>query len=85
MPPCHLELCCQAFIAAFDDFRILVQASLVWVKQQFVIGMADYQQRHEPVLYGWREDGPHFFIPDRCQSSVFEVDKPHVSDLHPNH
>lgn len=71
------------FIAAFNDSGFSFKHLLVWVKQHFVIGMSDYQQRHEPVLYGWREDGPHFFIPDRCQSSVFEVDKPHASDLHP--
>jgi DNA modification methylase len=71
------------FIAAFDDSGFSFKRLLVWVKQHFVIGMSDYQQRHEPVLYGWREDGPHFFISDRCQSSVFEVDKPRVNDLHP--
>jgi DNA modification methylase len=71
------------FIAAFSDSGFSFKHLLVWVKQHFVIGMSDYQQRHEPVLYGWREDGPHFFIPDRCQSSVFEVDKPHASVLHP--
>ncbi len=71
------------FIAALNDSGFAFKHMLVWVKQHFVIGMSDYQQRHEPVLYGWREDGPHFFIPDRSQSSVFEVDKPHASDLHP--
>jgi DNA modification methylase len=71
------------FIAAFNDSGFTFKHLLVWVKQHFVIGMGDYQQRHEPVLYGWREDGPHFFVPDRCQSSVFEVDKPHASGLHP--
>jgi hypothetical protein len=71
------------FIAAFDDSGFSFKHLLVWVKQHFVIGMSDYQQRHEPVLYGWLENGPHFFIPDRSQTSVFEVDKPHVSDLHP--
>lgn len=71
------------FIAAFNDSGFSFKHLLVWVKNHFVIGMADYQQRHEPVLYGWREDGPHFFIADRCQASVFEVDKPHTSDLHP--
>jgi DNA modification methylase len=45
--------------------------------------MADYQPRHEPVLYGWIENGAHYFIRDRSQSSVFEVDKPHASLLHP--
>jgi DNA modification methylase len=71
------------FIAAFDASGFSFKHLLVWVKQHFVIGMGDYQQRHEPVLYGWLENGPHYFIPDRSQSSVFEVDKPHASDLHP--
>ena len=71
------------FIAAFDDSGFTFKHLLVWIKQHFVIGMSDYQPRHEPVLYGWREDGPHFFIPDRSQTSVFEVDKPYASDLHP--
>jgi len=71
------------FIAAFNDSGFSFKHLLVWVKQQFVIGLADYQPRHEPVLYGWLEDGAHFFTPDRCQSSVFEVDKPHTSELHP--
>jgi DNA modification methylase len=71
------------FIAAFIDSGFSFKHLLVWVKQHFVIGMGDYQPRHEPVLYGWLENGPHYFIPDRCQSSVFEVDKPHASNLHP--
>jgi len=71
------------FIAGFNqggfDFRHL----LVWAKQQFVTGMSDYQYRHEPILYGWRPNGPHYFVKDRSQSTIFEVDKPHVSDRHP--
>jgi DNA modification methylase len=58
-------------------------AQLTWVKQQFVIGMADYHYRYEPILYGWLPDGAHYFADDRRQDDVFEVDKPHVSDLHP--
>jgi DNA modification methylase len=69
----------QGFNAAGFDFRHL----LVWVKQQFVIGMADYHYRHEPVLYGWLPNGPHYFCGDRSQDSVFEVNKPRVNDLHP--
>ena len=39
--------------------------------------------RHEPILYGWVENGTHYFTNDRTQDSVFEVDKPHLSDHHP--
>ena len=45
--------------------------------------MSDHQYRHEPILYGWRRERPYCFVKDRTQSSVFEVDKPAVSDLHP--
>jgi DNA modification methylase len=69
----------QALTAAGFTFR----AQLTWVKQQFVIGMADYHHRYEPILYGWLPDGAHYFIEDRRQDDVFEIDKPHVNDLHP--
>lgn len=71
------------FIAAFDDSGFSFKSSLVWVKQQFVIGRSDYHFRHEHVLYGWIENGGHYFTDDRTQDSVFEIDKPHVSALHP--
>jgi DNA modification methylase len=45
--------------------------------------MGDYHFRHEPILYGWLENGAHFFTDDRTQDSVFEVDKPHASEFHP--
>ena len=45
--------------------------------------VADYQHRHEAILYGWIEDGPHYFVPDRTQRSVFDFDKPSSSSLHP--
>jgi DNA modification methylase len=71
------------FIAGFYEGGFDFRHLLVWVKHHFVIGMSDYQHRHEPILYGWRPNGPHYFVKDRSQSTIFEVDKPHVSDLHP--
>ena len=71
------------FIAALEAGGFSFKHGLVWVKNQFVIGMSDYHYRHEPVLYGWLENGSHYFLADRTQDSIFEIDKPHVSDLHP--
>jgi DNA modification methylase len=45
--------------------------------------MADYQHRFEPILYGWLPDAAHYFVDDRTQDDVFQVDKPHVSAGHP--
>ena len=71
------------FIRAFNDSGFSFKHLLVWVKQHFVLGMSDYQHRHEAILYGWIENGPHYFVPDRTQSSVFEIDRPSTSSLHP--
>lgn len=44
---------------------------IIWVKNTFVLGRQDYQWRHEPCLYGWKE-GTHYFTDDRSQSTVVE-------------
>jgi DNA modification methylase len=71
------------FIAAFEDGGFSYKHCLAWVKQQFVMGRSDYHYRHEPILYGWIEDGAHYFVDDRTHDSVFEVDRPQASEFHP--
>jgi len=45
--------------------------SLVWVKNSLVLGRGDYNYRHETVLFGWIENGAHYFAADPTQDSVF--------------
>jgi DNA modification methylase len=71
------------FIEGLEDGGFSYRHCLIWLKQSFVMGRADYHYRHEPILYGWLENGPHYFVGDRTHDSVFEVDRPMVSDLHP--
>lgn len=70
------------FVAGLERAGFSFRAGLVWVKNQFVIGMSDYHYRHEPILYGWLDNGAHYWNGDRSHDSVFEVDKPRVSDMH---
>lgn len=44
---------------------------LVWVKNSLVLGRQDYQWKHEPCLYGWKE-GTHYFTADRTQATVID-------------
>lgn len=37
-----------------------------------MLGRQDYQWKHEPCLYGWKEGAGHYFTPDRCQTTVFD-------------
>ena len=43
---------------------------LIWIKQSLVLGRQDYQWRHEPCFYGWKEGGPHYFIDARSLTTV---------------
>lgn len=71
------------FTAAIQQGGFGYRHCLVWVKQSLVLCRGDYHYRHEPILYGWLENGPHYFIDDRSQDSVFEIDRPMVSEMHP--
>jgi DNA modification methylase len=70
------------FIMGLEDGGFGFKHSLVWLKNALVMGRGDYHYRHETILYGWLENGPHYFIADRTQDSVFEIDRPHASPFH---
>ncbi|MFI3241741.1 MAG: site-specific DNA-methyltransferase [Alphaproteobacteria bacterium] len=56
---------------------------IIWAKNTFTLGRADYQRQYEPILYGWGKDKPHYWCGDRNQSDVWEYNKPLKNDLHP--
>jgi len=70
-------------IASFVGSGFTFHWGLVWVKDQLVLGRGDYHFKHENILYGWKPDGAHYFIPDRTQTSVFEYPRPKSSEEHP--
>ena len=60
-----------------------VRHELIWVKNNHVLGRADYHYKHEPVLYGWKNGAGHPWYGDRNKFSIWHVDKPMQSKLHP--
>ena len=60
-----------------------VRQCLIWVKNTIVMGRQDYQWKHEPCLYGWKDGAAHDWENDRKQTTVLEFDKPQKSELHP--
>jgi site-specific DNA-methyltransferase (adenine-specific) len=60
-----------------------VRQCLVWVKPSLVLGRQDYQWRHEPCLYVWRDGAAHTWLGDRAQTTVLEFDKPARNGDHP--
>ena len=60
------------FRGALQEAGGQVKQNLIWVKNSLVLGRQDYQWKHEPILYGWKEGAGHYFVNDRCQTTVFE-------------
>lgn len=48
-----------------------------------VLGRSDYQWQHEPVLYGFLQNGKHKWFSDRSQTTVWNFDKPKKNKNYP--
>ena len=68
---------------AFTDAGGKWSTFIIWAKNTFTLGRADYQRQYEPILYGWKQGADHFWCGARDQGDVWFVDKPRVNDLHP--
>ena len=68
---------------ALLETNLTVKQQLIWRKNTFVMGRQDYQWKHEPCLYGWKEGASHSWFSDRKQTTVMDFDKPTKSELHP--
>jgi DNA modification methylase len=71
------------FRGAARDVGWQVRQCLIWKKSSLVLGRQDYQWKHEPCLYGWKEGAGHFWGSDRSQTTVLEFDKPSRNGEHP--
>lgn len=56
---------------------------IIWAKDRFTLGRADYQRQYEPILYGWPEGVKRHWCGDRDQGDVWNIERPHKNDLHP--
>ncbi len=71
------------FFEAAVEAGFHYSTTCVWVKNSLVIGRMDYQMRHEPVLYAFKDTAKHKWYSDRKQTTVWEFDRPTKSKLHP--
>jgi DNA modification methylase len=71
------------FRLAMKNAGIMVKQCLIWVKSSMVMGRQDYQWKHEPCLYGWKEGAAHGWYSDRKQTTVLEFDRPNRNAEHP--
>ena len=61
------------FRKACKDAGLLVRQCIIWNKNSLVMGRQDYQWKHEPCLYGWKEGSAHNWYGDRDKTTVYKV------------
>lgn len=71
------------FFNATVDAGFHYSTTCIWVKNALVIGRMDYQMRHEPIIYAFKNTAKHKFYGDRKQTTVWEFNRPSKSQLHP--
>lgn len=69
------------FRAAVKETGWLLKQNLVWVKNSIVLGRQDYQWKHEPCLYGWKDGASHYFIDNRSLATVIEEDEEILKEM----
>lgn len=77
---CHSDSHGLSFRTAVDAVGWQVRECLIWNKNSLVLGRQDYQWKHEPILYGWKDGAAHYFIDRRDLTTVFE-DKPDLGKM----
>lgn len=61
-----------SFRSAAESVGWAVRQCLIWNKNHFTLGRQDYQWKHEPCLYGWKDGAAHYFFDSRRESTVIE-------------
>jgi len=79
MSSSELDTLQQVFRAAGGKWSTFI----IWAKNTFTLGRADYQRQYEPILYGWPEGTTRHWCGDRDQGDVWNIKKPQKNDLHP--
>ena len=68
---------------AWQDAGGKWSSTIIWAKNTFALGRADYHQQFEAMLYGWKVGSQHYWCGARNQGNVWHFDKPARNDLHP--
>lgn len=69
----HSDKAGGIFRTEFEEAGFHFSQMLIWNKNVHVLGMADFQPKHEPILYGWKPGSKHRWYGGRKQTTVMEL------------
>lgn len=67
---------------AINEAGWQLKHTIIWNKNNHVLGRCDYNYKHEPILFGWNKQHD-FYGNGKFKTSVWDIPKPQKSDLHP--
>lgn len=70
----HPEVERAAFSECLVDSGLKISQVLIWVKQSGTLSRKDFNWKHEPIIYGWKEGAAHYFCKDFTLTSVIDDD-----------
>ena len=68
----HSEAERASFTKEFEDAGFKLAQNIIWNKSHAVISRQDYNWKHEPILYGWKEGQGHYYCQDFTQTTVVD-------------
>lgn len=86
-----VEGCCYICAGQGADGRIMFticdellhnSTTIIWNKDTFTLGRGKYQNKYEPIWFGWNES-EKTFTDKRDLCNVFDINRPKKSELHP--
>ena len=80
-------ICCSdknidIFIQTLKENKFVYSNQIIWNKNNSVLGLRDYNFKHELILYGWK-DRHKFYSNGFFKTTVWDIAKPLKNDLHP--
>lgn len=63
-----------AFTECFKAANLKLSQVLIWAKQSGTLSRQDFNWKHEPILYGWKEGAAHYFCRDFTLTTVIDDD-----------
>ena len=62
------------FVESMLNAGLKLSEVLIWVKQSGTLSRQDFNWKHEPILYGWKEGKGHYFCKDFTLTTVIDDD-----------
>lgn len=60
------------FKEVLDELGLKPRQILIWIKHHFVITRQDYNWKHEPCFYGWKEGAAHYYCGDFTKTTILD-------------